>query len=64
MQLAIHSDRRNMMNVIDAMLTSRQNASDALLNNFAQIKAKLNAKMSKIRKLYESKKKNLSKIIS
>ena len=63
MQLAIHSDRRNVMNAIDATSISIQSASDALSKNFAQIKAKLNMKMNKIKKLYESKEKNLSKII-
>ena len=64
MQLAIHSDRQNVMNAIDAMSINNQSASETPSRNFAQIKTKLNTKMSKIRKLYESRKKNLSKIMS
>ena len=64
MQLVIHSDRRDVMNVIDATSINNQGAFDALSKDFAQIKTKLNMKMSKIKKLYESKEKNLSKMIS
>ena len=52
------------MNAIDATLTSRQNAFNTLLKNFAQIKTKLNTKINKIEKLYELKKKNLTKMMS
>ena len=51
------------MNAIDAMLTSRQSAFNTLLKKFAQIKAKLNTKINKIKKLYESKKKNLTRMM-
>ena len=64
MQLAIHSNRQNVMNVVDATSISNQNAFDASSRNFAQIKTKLNTKMNKIKKFYESKEKNLSKMIS
>ena len=64
MQLAIHSDRRDMMNAIDATSINSQSASDALLRSFAQIKTKLNIKMNKIKEFYESKEKNLSKMMS
>ena len=64
MQSVIHSDRRDMMNAIDATSINNQNASDAPLKDFAQIRTKLNMKMNKIRKLYESKEKNLSKMMS
>ena len=63
MQSTIHSNRRDVMNVIDATSISSQNAPDAFSRNFAQIKAKLNTKMSKIKELYESKEKNLSKMM-
>ena len=52
------------MNVIGATSINSQSAFDALLKNFAQIKAKLNMKMSKIKKFYKSKEKNLSKMMS
>ena len=52
------------MNAIDAPLINNRNAFNAFLRNFAQIKTKLNMKMNKIKKLYETKEKNLSKIIS
>ena len=64
MQSAIHSNRQNMMNAVDAMSINSQNAFNAFSINFAQIKTKLNMKMNKIRKFYESKKKNLSKMMS
>ena len=64
MQFIIHSNRQDVMNVADATSISSQNAFDAFLKNFAQIKAKLNTKMNKIKKLYESKEKNLSKMMS
>ena len=64
MQSAIHSERRDVMNAIDATLISSQSAFDASSRNFAQINTKLNTKMSKIKKLYESKEKNLSKMMS
>ena len=64
MQLVIHSDRWDVMNVIGATSISSQNAFDASLKNLAQIKAELNMKMSKIEKLYELKEKNPSKMIS
>ena len=64
MQPVIHSNCRDVMNAIDATLINNQSAFDALLKNFAQIKTKLNMKMNKIKKLYESKEKNLSKIMS
>ena len=63
MQFTIHSNRRNVMNVIGAMLISSQSAFDAFSKNFAQIKAKLNTKINKIKRLYESKEKNLSKMM-
>ena len=52
------------MNAIDATLTSKQNAFDTLSKDFAQIKAKFNTKMNKIKKLYESKKKNVTRMMS
>ena len=52
-----------MMNVIDATSINSENAFNALSKSFAQIKTKLNTKMSKIKEFYESKEKNLSKII-
>ena len=64
MQLVIHSNRRDMMNAADATSINNQSASDALSKDFAQIKTKLNMKMNKIEKLYESKEKNLSKMMS
>ena len=64
MQFIIHSNRRDVMNVIGATSINSQNAFDALLRNFAQIKTKLNTKMSKIRELYELKEKNSSKMMS
>ena len=64
MQLAIHSNCWNVINAIDATLINNQNAFNAFLKSFAQIKTKLNIKMNKIKKLYESKKKNLLKMIS
>ena len=53
-----------MMNAIDATSINNQSASDASLKNFAQIKTKINMKMNKIKKFYESKEKNLSKMMS
>ena len=64
MQLTIHSNRRDVMDVTGATSVSSQSAFDASLRNFAQIKAKLNTEMSKIRELYESKEKNLSRMMS
>ena len=64
MQPVIHSNRRGVMNAVGATSASSQGASDALSKDFAQIKTELNMKMNKIRKLYESKEKNLSKIMS
>ena len=64
MQFAIHLNRRNMMNVIDATSINSQDAFDALLTNFVQIKTKLNIKMSKIKRFYELKEKNLSEMMS
>ena len=64
MQSAIHSDRRDVMNAIDATSISNQNASDAFSKDFAQIKTELNMKINKIEELYESKEKNLSKMMS
>ena len=63
MQLAIHLNCRDVMNAIDAMSINNQSAFDAFSTNFVQIKTKLNMKINKIREFYESKKKNLSKII-
>ena len=53
-----------MMNAIDATSINNQNVFNALSKDFAQIKTKLNMKINKIRKFYESKEKNLSKIMS
>ena len=64
MQSAIHSDRFDQMNAIDAMLMSSQSAVNAFLTNFAKIKMKMNTKMNKIRRLYELKKKNLTRMMS
>ena len=64
MQPTIHPDRRDVMNVTGATSINSQDAPDASSKNFAQIKAELNTKMSKIRKFYESKEKNLSKMMS
>ena len=63
MQFVIHLNRRDVMNAIDAMSINNQNAFNALLRNFAQIKTNLNMKIKKIRKFYESKEKNLSKMM-
>ena len=52
------------MNAIDATSINSQNAFKTLSKNFAQIKAKLNTKMNKIKKLYESREKNLSRMMS
>ena len=64
MQLIIYLNRRNVMNVINAMLINNQDAFNASLKNFAQIKTKLNMKMNKIKEFYKLKNKNVSKIIS
>ena len=64
MQFAIHSDRLDQMNAIGATSMSSQSAVNASLTNFAKIKMKMNTKMSKIRKFYESKKKNLTEMMS
>ena len=64
MQLIIYLNRRNVMNAIDATSINNQNAFDAFLRNFAQIKTKLNMKMNKIKEFYELKEKNLSKMMS
>ena len=64
MQLAIHSNRRDVMNAAGATSVSSQNAFDAFSTNFIQIKTKLNKKIDKIKELYESKKKNLSEMMS
>ena len=64
MQPAIHSNRLGQMNAIDATSMSSQNAASALLTNFAKIKIKMNTEMSKIKKLYKSKKKNLTRMMS
>ena len=53
-----------MINAVDATSINNQSASNALLKDFAQIKTKLNMKMNKIKEFYESKKKNLSKMMS
>ena len=52
------------MNAVDATPINNQNAFDASLKNFAQIKAKLNMKMNKIKEFYKSKEKNLSRMMS
>ena len=64
MQLAIHSNRFDQMNAIDATSMSNQNAVNAFLTNFAKIKMKINTKMNKIKEFYELKKKNLTKMMS
>ena len=64
MQFAIYLNHFNQMNAIGATLMSSQNAVNAFLINFAKIKMKMNTKMSKIKKLYELKKKNLTKMMS
>ena len=56
--------RWDVMNAVDATSINSQNAFDALSKNFAQIKTKLNMKMSKIKELYKLKEKNLSKMMS
>ena len=63
MQPAIHSNRFDQMNAIGATSMNNQNAINAFLTSFAKIKIKMNTKMNKIRKFYESKKKNLKKIM-
>ena len=63
MQLVIHLNRQDVMNAINVTLINNQNARDTFSKNFVQIKAKLNMKINKIKKLYELKEKNLSKII-
>ena len=52
------------MNAIDATSINSRNAFNAPLTNFVQIKTKLNMKMNKIEKFYESKEKNLSEMMS
>ena len=64
MQPVIHLNRRDVMNAIGATSINNQNAFDALSKDFAQIKAKLNMKMNKIKEFYESKEKNLLRIMS
>ena len=64
MQLAIHLNRFDQMNAIDATSINSQNAVNAFLTNFAKIKMKINTKMSKIKRFYKSKKKNLTKMMS
>ena len=64
MQPAIHSNRFGQVNATDATSMSSQDAVSAPLTSFAKIKIKMNTKMSKIRRLYESKKKNLTKMMS
>ena len=64
MQFAIHLNRFDQMNAIDATSMSNQSAVNASLTNFAKIKMKMNMKMNKIKRLYESKKKNLTKMMS
>ena len=51
------------MNAINETLINNKSVFNAFLKNFAQIRAKLNMKMNKIKKLYKSKEKNLLKII-
>ena len=63
MQFAIHSNCREIINAIDATLTSNQNAFNALLKNFEQIELKLNTKISIIKELYKTKEKNANEII-
>ena len=64
MQLAIHLNRWDVMNVIDATSIKSQSVLNIFSRNFAQIKTKLNMKMNKIKKFYKSKEKNLSKMMS
>ena len=64
MQPAIHSNRFDQMNATGATSMNNQSAVNALLTNFAKIKIKMNTKISKIKRLYESKKKNLTKMMS
>ena len=52
------------MNAIDATTINSQSAVNALLTNFIKAKMKINRKINKIKKLYELKKKNLTKIMS
>ena len=63
MQFFIHLNYRDEVNATGATSINNSNAFNAFLTNFVQIKMKLNMKMSKIKELYELKKKNLSKII-
>ena len=64
MQPAIHLNRLDQMNAIGATSMNNQSAISAPLMSFAKIKMKMNTKMSKIKRLYESKKKNLTKMMS
>ena len=64
MQPAIHSDHFDQMNAIGATSMNSQSAVNALLTSFAKIKMKMNTKMSKIKEFYESKKKNLTRMMS
>ena len=64
MQLAIHLNRFDQMNAIGATSISSQNTINASLTNFAKIKMKINTKMNKVKKFYELKKKNLTRMIS
>ena len=63
MQPAIYSDRFDQMNATGATSMSSQDAVNAPLTSFAKTKVKMNTKMNKIRELYESKKKNLTKMM-
>ena len=64
MQLAIYSNRRDMMNAIDATSTNNQSVFSVFLRNFAQIELKLNTKMSTIKEFYKTKKQNTTEVIS
>ena len=64
MQFTIHLNRCEIMNAIDATLTSSSNALNALSKEFEQIKLRLNTKISIIKEFYKTRKKNANEVIS
>ena len=64
MKFAIHLNRRDMMNAIDATSTSSQNAFNAFLRNSVQMRLRLNTEISTIKELYKMRKQKTSEMIS
>ena len=64
MKFAIHSNRRDIMNAVNAMSMSNQSAFNAPLRNSIQIKLKLNTKINTIKEFYEMKEQKTSEVIS